>query len=447
MRFPAYHLPRGARNVPKRTRSFGSHAAETALLSAAALEQELRAADDAARRLRQRPVAAILAALAATAAAWSDLGNPPLDTAVEILADGTGFSVPVVRRGIAATIDALRDDAIGARLDHELGARSNLDSGTVRGPRRITHVLSGNLPGLSFAPISLSLALKSAVLVKSAAGDPFSPTAFAATIAAVDPELGRCIVVHDWRGGDAELESVAFAADVVVAAGSDAAIEAIAARTQTRFFGHGHKISFALVGREALADATAVAARLAFDVALWDQHGCLSPQICFVENDGAGSVDEFAQTLAAALERAGVELPPRRLGFADKAAIAVFRQQAQWQASTPADRLLAAPDTGWTIAVEHAPSFRPTCLNRCIRVVAIDDAASVASLIAPHRRHLECAGLACATARHAALATMLLAAGVHRVCALGTMQTPTLDWQQGGRPRVRDWLEWDGADG
>jgi acyl-CoA reductase-like NAD-dependent aldehyde dehydrogenase len=441
MRFPAHHLPGLAPSFATRVRPFGSHAAESAVLSPADLERALADADAAADRVRARPAAERLASLRAVADLWSDPERDPAAAARRIVADGTGYSEPVVRRGLDAIVAALRDDAVGALLDRELGTRPPF------GPRRITHVMSGNLPGLSFAPVTLSLALGSAVLVKSAEGDPYSPAAFAASIAAIDADLGHCIVVHDWRGGDTALEAVAFAADVVVAFGSDATIASIAGRVRGRFFGHGHKISFALVGREALVAPEEVARRLAFDVALWDQQGCLSPQLCFVEGGGAIDVDGFADALAVALAQVATELPPRRLGFDEQAAIGAFRQEAEWNPGSPADRLLAAHDTAWTVSVEHRATFRPTCLNRCIRVIAIDDAAALPSLLEPHRSHLECAGLATGSGRHDALEAMLHASGVHRVCAVGSMQLPDLSWRQGGGPRVRDWLEPDGREG
>ena len=96
------------------------------------------------------------------------------------------------------------------------------------------------------------------------------------------------MLVAPWRGGDADVEAIVFGeADLVVASGSDAAIAAIQARVARRFIGHGHKISFAVIGRERLDDDAAarqLARRLAYDVSLWDQQGCLSPQLCYIES-------------------------------------------------------------------------------------------------------------------------------------------------------------------
>lgn len=447
MRFAADFPPAPGPSAATRRRPFGPHEAEASVPDPARLAAALAGAEQAAAALRAQPLAPVLASLARIAELWADADAEPAATACTVLAAGTGYSGPVLRRGLGALVDALRGDAVGALLDRELGDRNSLDAGSWRVPRRITHVLSGNIPGLGFAPIALSLALRSAVLVKCAAGDPYSPAAFARSVAAIDPALARCLVVCDWRGGDVDVEEVAFAADVVVASGSDAAIAAIARRVRGRFFGHGHKVSFAFVARELPGGIGALAARLAFDVALWDQQGCLSPQLCLVEAGGAADAAAFAAALAAALDRIAVELPPRRLDLDERAAVAAFRDEAEWQPGTARDRLFAAADGRWAVSLEYMPRFRPTCLNRCIRVVAIDDAGALPALLAPHRAHLECAGLAAAPPREAELAALLGAAGVHRVCALGTMQTPDLGWRQGGGPRVRDWLEPAGDEG
>lgn len=446
--FPAFHLP-SQREPPYEVRDCDGPQARVARLAAADLQREVDAAIGAARQLAGRPVASIVAALDRVVDIWTRPGSAEFAAAVTILPALTGFSTAVVARGLRSLLEPLRADAIGRLLDAELGCRDLLDVGIagrhVRSPQVIAHILSGNVPGLGFAPIALSLALRSAVLVKSAAGDPYSAAGFARSIAAVDPDLGRCVVVHDWRGGDPELDPVALAASIVVASGGARAIASLARESRGRFFGHGHKVSFAFIDRSVLDDpaAAAAAARgLALDVAQWDQFGCLSPQLCAVEAGGHLDASGFAALLAAALDQIESELPPRRLTLEERAAIAAFRAEIEW-AGSGRDRLLTSTaGAGWTISIEDTPQFRPTCLNRSVRLLTLDDAAQLSEWLAGHETVLECAGLACAAERRGAIAARLAAAGVHRTCHLGAMQTPDLRWRQSGRPRVADWVEW-----
>jgi hypothetical protein len=415
---------------------------------------ELRAAMDRARRaahaLRSRSVDDLVATLDRVIANWTRPRYPLRRRAEQELPAVTGFSDEMIRHGLLSLLAPLRAEALGALLDSELGDRRVLDQlrdgRRAFGPPLIAHVLSGNIPGLAATPILLSLALKSAVLVKSAAGDPLFPVLFAESIREVDEALGQCVVVANWRGGDRGLEDVAFAdADLVVASGSDAAITAIAARVPSRFIGYGHKISFAVIGKERLPDADAaqiLAVRLAYDASLWDQQGCLSPQLCYVESGGAIAPARFAELLADGLAQYARKLSPRRLSFEEQAQVLRFRQEAEWRHNGAATLLASDGSTDWSISIEADATFLPSCLNRCVRLKVIESLSELPPALAPHRCHLEAAGLAIASERVEAVTEMLACAGVHRICPIGTMQRPPLAWRQSGRPRIADWVEW-----
>jgi len=416
----------------------------------------LRGAIDTARlaaaRLKGRSVEQVLAALDRVIVNWLQPDSEWRQRAQQVLPATTGFSREMIHHGLPLLLAPLRGEAVRALIESELGDQRLVDE-VHRGrravaPGLIAHILSGNIPGLAAAPIVLSLALKSAVLIKSAAGDRAFPALFAASIRDVDPELAQCLVVTHWRGGDAAMEEVAFnVADLIVASGSDAVIATIAGRVAGRFIGHGHKVSFAVIGRECLSDgATArdLALRLAYDVSLWDQHGCLSPQLCYIESGGAVAPQRFARLLADALDHSARELLPRTLSLEEKAAVLRFRQATEW--CTTRTLLASNESTDWTISIEPDAEFLPSCLNRCIRLKVIRSVTDLVAALAPHRRHLEAAGMAVGAERTAGVTDMLATTGVHRICRLGTMQTPTLAWRQNGRPRVAEWVEWIGVE-
>ena len=58
---------------------------------------------------------------------------------------------------------------------------------------------------------------------------------------------------------------------------------------KTRFLGYGQRVSFGYVSREVLReeDIAKVVAQTADDVIAWDQNGCLSPHVFYVEERGA----------------------------------------------------------------------------------------------------------------------------------------------------------------
>jgi hypothetical protein len=446
-----YHLPGIEGRIATERLRFADVEVEILRLSSSQLHGAIdRARHAAAGRLRSRPVDEVLAVTDQVIANWVSPNSALRRLAERVLPPVTGFSDAMIRHGLPLLLSPLRADAIREVLDAELGGRDVLDQShgpwRAMGPSLITHVLPGNIPGLAAAPLVLSLAVKSAALVKSAAGDPFFPALFAASIAEVDAEVGRCVLAAHWRGGDHALEAVAFAeAGLVVASGSDAAVAAIAAQVPARLIAHGHKVSFAAIGREGLADADAAAElgrRLAYDVSLWDQQGCLSPQLCYVEHGGRIAPARFSELLANGLSYYAGALPPRRLSLEEKMQVRRFRHEGEWRQRGKAALLASADSTDWTISIEDGVDFVPTCLNRCIRLKVVDSLSELPAALAPHRRHLEAAGIAVGPQRELELAEMLGACGVHRICPLGRMQTPRLSWRQGGRPRVAEWVEW-----
>jgi len=451
VRVRGYHLPGIEDQVAADCHRCGEVDVELPRLTPAQLRTAIdRAKEVVMRRVRARSVDDILQTIDRIVANWMRPDYHLRQLAERALPSATGFSAAMIRHGLPLLVAPLRAEAIRALLTVELGDHhvlAGVRSGRrAVGPLLITHVLPGNIPGLAALPMALSLAVKSALVVKSAAGDPIFPALFAASISEVDDDLGQCILVTHWRGGDGVIEEVAFGqAELVVAAGSDAAMAAIAGRVTARFIGHGHKISFAAIGKERLSSRDAArecARRLAYDVSLWDQQGCLSPQLCYIEMGGQVTPGQFGELLAEVLAEHTHQLPPRRLSFEDQAAVLRFRQEAEWRQNQSITLLASADSTDWSVSIERDADFVPSCLNRCLRLKVVADLFDLQPVLAPHRRHLEAVGVAVDTTRVSALTEMLAACGVHRVCPLGAMQRPPLSWPQSGRPRLADWVEW-----
>ena len=83
-------------------------------------------------------------------------------------------------------------------------------------------------------------------------------------------------------------------------------------------------------------------------------------------------------------------------------------------------------------------ALSPTSMNRSIQVVAVDALDQVIAHIEPHRRFLQTAGLAVAPDELFALSQRLGAAGVTRICAIGSMTSPEAAWHHDGRFNLLD---------
>ena len=271
------------------------------------------------------------------------------------------------------------------------------------------------------------------------------PALFVQSLADVDPKLAACFGVTWWPGGDAALDEVAFGrADAVIAYGGVGAIDAIRARVplDTRFVAYGHKLSFGVVGREWLTRERAVEAaeRAGYDAAKYDQQGCLSPHLFYVEQGGEVSPRAFAELLAAALGRYQQVMPRGQIGLAEAAAIRQLRAGYELRADAA---LFESPgDTAWTVAYDEDPRFEPSCLNRTIRVKPIGDVLDTAELARPVRAYLQTCGVGLEAGRLEGLAEALGRLGLDRVCPLGRMPDPSPAWHHDGRFNLLDLVRW-----
>jgi len=413
---------------------------------------------DRIQHLVPRTARDILNCIDQAAQRWLDPHSPERQEAETRLPETTGLSAAMVRHVLPLIFQEYRADRIEALCVDELGSLEVLDrfvpsvSGQKRaaGPPLMTHVLAGNVPGAGLDSVIFSLLVKSATLVKTSSAEPILFALFARSIRDIDPNLGACLSVVSWPGGNTALEDLAYGrADLVVASGSDASLAAIRKRTRGQFVGYGHKVSFGLVTTESLADVEATAHKATYDVALYDQQGCLSPQLIYVEEDGAVTPKEFAALLATNLAHWQTELPRGPVPPEVSTAIRRARDEAEWQALAGKDIVLhASPDgTDWTVVYDADPTFVQSPLYRTIRVKPLRDMTQLGGILEAWRPYLEAVGVAADSERLATLAATLGALGVSRVCPIGTMQLPPLSWRHGGRPRVGDLVRWVGVEG
>ena len=173
------------------------------------------------------------------------------------------------------------------------------------GPQLIAHIAPGNLPIPIMMDMVLGLLARSAQFVKCASGQSFVPRMFAHSLYEADHKIGACLEIAEWKGGEDSLESALFEeTDCVTATGSDETLAVIFRKIprKARFLGYGTRVSFGYITRESLRQTQSVVKRAAQDVIAWNQCGCLSPHVIYVEEGGAVTGETFADLLAKELE-------------------------------------------------------------------------------------------------------------------------------------------------
>lgn len=369
----------------------------------------------------------------------------------------TGFPRGVLQVGLDAFFGELTANNLHALLEQDLGDASRLESfagpagrqAMVQGPELLAHLAAGNIPVPTLHSLVLGLLARSAQFVKCARGGAFIPRLFAHSLRETDPKLAGALELAEWPGGHEALEGALFAeADAVTATGRDETLLDIRRRLpgRTRFLGYGHRVSFGYVTRDALATggASACVERAVDDVVAWNQHGCLSPHVFYVEAGGAVAPDRFAGLLAEALERREANQPRGELRIEDSASITLKRDFYRVRMAAACETQLwhSAASTAWTVVFEGDPRFQASCLNRFVYVKPVADVGEVLRAADAVRGQVSTVGLAGGGTAAAEIARTLARWGVTRICPLGRMQRPPLAWHHDGRPALGDLVTW-----
>lgn len=401
--------------------------------------------------LRQRPAGEVESSLCRVLDEWRNAGSAiarrsELQSA---LAAEVGFSPACIREGLQRGLAEWNGKALREVIARELGALSSSPSKLVHGFDLTAVLLAGAIPMPSLLAILLPLVLRSPVLVKTSSRDPVTAPHVAASVARIDPQLGRCIEVVDFPGRDDSCANRFLAADCVVAMGSDSTLESVTkqVRPSARLVSYGHRLSLAIVGPIIESDAALadVAGRIALDTALWDQQGCLSPAAVYVLGS-AELARNVAAALAAAMERAEQHWPRGSIDTAAAAAIQRERSEAEMRRADDDTRgtsveLHSSADTSWTVVLESDPGWRPTPLQRFLRVYPLDGTHGVLgwgdaleSALAPIARHLAAVAVEGFGDETPVISQRLAALGASRICRAGELQAPPLGWHHDGKP-------------
>lgn len=417
------------------------------------------------RFLQPRSTEAVIQALVEVARSWLMPGSPWRTLALERGPSATGFSREVLAAGLDAYFRQWTTRNLTSLIVQEFGHPQRLErlaandaetlggmASHALGPGLLAHIAAGVLPTPVFTSILHGLLLRSAQFVKCASGASLLPRLFAHSLREAEPKLAACLEVAEWKGGGHPAEGALFSeADAVVASGTDetmAAVRRLLPPT-VRFVAHGHRVSAGYVARESLSPmhAAGVVDAAAEDVAAWDQLGCLSPQVLYVETGGMLPPEGFAARLAEALAQVETRLPRGTLPEATAAAI--FQRREFYRVRAAADPALTrcwfSPEsTAWSVVYEADPQFQLSCLHRFVYVKPVDTLDDCLRRAEGWRGRWSTVGLSAVGPRVAELAQQFAAWGVTRICPLGRMQHPPLSWRHDGRPVLGDLVTWVG---
>ncbi|MEO6739529.1 MAG: acyl-CoA reductase [Chthoniobacteraceae bacterium] len=319
----------------------------------------------------------------------------------------------------------------------ELGHAAVLDGFVKQGrrhvraiaPPRILHVLSGNTPAAALQSLLRGLLLGSENFCKL-------PSAGIAEVGDFVSRLPRALAQRVQLSHELP-ESWLNTADAAVLFGRDETVAALRAMLPPGIpvLARGHRLSLAMVSEDPHFRSLNGAAR---DVATFDQQGCLSPHTIFVKEHGTLTAAGYAQRLAHALARFEKHTPRGPVTLSEANTIGSLREETAFRAANGEPvALLASTGTAWTVIVDRTDRMPLSPGNRVVFVKPLGHDFS--TLFAPHRTHLSTCGIWPVNAANRELAAAL---GFTRICPIGKMQSPPLDWHHDGQPVLAPLVRW-----
>ncbi|MFW6200844.1 MAG: acyl-CoA reductase, partial [Gemmatimonadota bacterium] len=376
----------------------------------------------------------------------------------------SGLSAAMAREVLDGMARDWTPARIRAHLRIELGDPSVLDRfrpdprGRQRlvralGPELSLHICASTVPGVSVTSLIRGLLVKSAVVLKPGRSDVVLPVLFARGLREEAPELADVVAVSYWLGGSESVEDVLLAeADAVVVYGSDPVIRGLRDRTPvTRtFVAYRHRVGIVLVGRKALGESSEASERVARAIATFDQRGCVSPHVVYVERGGGMEPGEWAGRLAQALAALEETLPSGPLLPSEASAIHQLR--GTWEMRATAEAGASVHHGGavapWTVFVEPEPGFAVSWTGRVVRIRPVDSLEEAVAELAPVGKHLQTVSLAgVSDDRRLALAESLAEVGAARITTPEKSPWPPPWWHHDGEGPLGSLLRWTDLEG
>jgi hypothetical protein len=424
-----------------------------------ALAQRVRQASN--QYLKSLSVSAIIRIIDAATHRLLDRNDPYRQQADAVLPIISGYNADMVRLGLTGFLKTFRAPQLHRFIAEDFPNPKILDSfqpapkgGAIRahGPGLLLHSWAGNVPAIAMWSFVCGLLVKAGNIGKLPSAEPFFAGLFARLLVGIDPALKDCFAVVWWRGaGDEGADQLYSRVDTVVAYGSNESLTAIQRRlpVTTRFIPYGHKLGFGVVSATALdtLNAPQVARRAAWDVMRYDQQGCYSPHVFYVQRGGQVSPRLFADYVAAELQNLQHRYPRRCLDLAESSVVATWQQTMEWRTAsmlseTRQDVLIEGAGATWGVAYteEGTHALMPTAQQRCIVVAAVDQLDDVVHAVQAHPEFLQTAGVAASPEELYVLAEQLSAIGVTRISAIGAMSMPEAGWHHDGRFNLLDFV-------
>ena len=318
------------------------------------------------------------------------------------------------------------------------------------GPTLCVQISSGSVPGVGVNALIRSLLVKAPTLIKPGAGDVVLTQLFAEALRDADAELGSAVAVRYWSGGEGhELTRQAVeGADAVVVYGSDESVLSVRGMlpVSCRFIAYHNRFGIGIVGREKLKDNIEdLADEVARAVAMFENRGCVCPEVLFVERGGHAKVEAFESLIAESLERLASEWSSHVepvFTSRERSVLRQVRDTMEIHQAVGSVRMLHGGLENWTVVSELDLLQLPSLPGRSLRIRPVQNLEDVPSLLGESCRHIQSVGYAVDEGRVNDLAVLFGRAGASRVVPFDGMSFPPAWWLHDGHGPLRALVGW-----
>jgi hypothetical protein len=307
------------------------------------------------------------------------------------------------------------------------------------------HIHAGNVFTSGLFGIIYGLLSQKPQLVKPSSTEPLFPWLFIHSLLSLNPAMAAHISCCNWQGGTKSIEGKVFTyTDKIFAYGDDETIEDLRKRVPEGiiFHGYGHKFSFGIIRKaDSLKDQfTLIAEKIAEDVILYEQQGCMSPHFILVETGNKENLFRLGFNLAESLHRMSKRIPPGNKTLEEKILIKSIRDDLLFQSSLNQDTKLFSSENSldWTVACLQQPQIPISCLNRFIYLVSIPDIPSIIPMMKPFIGKIQTVGYWGIPGEKDTIEHLFDLFRANRFCILGEMQKPIIEEVHPGKPNSVD---------
>jgi hypothetical protein len=160
--------------------------------------------------------------------------------------------------------------------------------------------------------------------------------------------------------------------------------------------------------------------------------------LIFVRERGPLTVGAYARRLAGAMAHFERHTPRSALTLSEANSIRTLREEIAFRAANGEPlELLASAGTAWTVIVDRTDPMPLSPGNRVVFVKPLQ--RDFSALLGQHLPHLGTCGIWPVNAANRDLAAAL---GFTRICPIGKMQQPPLDWHHDGQPVLAPLVRW-----